>query len=169
MVRGLLLVYAVVELAAVLALSAAVGWAWALITLLAVFVLGVVVATPLAGLQLGAQVVQLRAGLKEPRSALSDGAMVTLATVLVLVPGLVTTLLGLLLLTPPIRTLTRPALAAIVLRGIQRRIPLVTDLRSARESRDYGDYIDGEVIDVTDVEPPVLPAQVQTAPRQHAP
>jgi UPF0716 protein FxsA len=176
MVRGLLLSYVVVELAAVLALSATVGWGWTLLALLVTAVLGVVVWVPMAGWQLGAQVVQLRSGLKEPRSALSDGAMVSLATVLILVPGLVTTALGILLLAPPIRTLARPALAAIALRGVQRRMPLIADVGmfghdvQAPDTRDHRDYIDGEVIDVRDVEPPVLPpAHVQTAPHQHAP
>lgn len=173
MVRGLLLIYVVVELAAILALSATIGWGWTLLALLVTAVLGVVVCVPMAGWQLGAQVVQLRSGLKEPRSALSDGAMVSLATVLILVPGLVTTALGLLLLVPPIRTLARPALAAIALRGFQRRIPLITDVRmfgDRPDDRERRDYIDGEVIEVRDVEPPVLPAAyVQTAPHQPAP
>jgi len=174
MVRGLLLVYVVVELAAILALSVTIGWGWTLLALLVTAVLGVVVWVPMAGWQLSAQVVQLRSGSKEPRSALSDGAMVTLATVLILVPGLVTTTLGILLLAPPIRTIARPALGAIALRGVQRRIPLITDVRMFRDGRDaddHRDYIDGEVIDiqdVRDVEPLVLPpARVQTAPRPH--
>ncbi|OBF83749.1 membrane protein FxsA [Mycobacterium sp. 852002-51163_SCH5372311] len=173
MVRGLLLIYVVVELAAILALSATVGWGWTLLALLVTAVLGVVVWVPMAGWQLGAQVVQLRSGVKEPGSALSDGAMVSLATVLILVPGLVTTALGILLLAPPIRTLARPALAAIALRGVQRRIPLITDVRmfdDASGATDHRDYIDGEVVDVRDVEPAVLPpAQVRAAPHQHAP
>ena len=95
--------------------------------------------------------------MKEPRRALSDGAMVTLATVLVLVPGLVTTTVGMLLLVPPIRTVTGPVLAATLLRGLQRRVPLITDTAGR------SDFIDGEVIDVRDfgdardVEPPALP------------
>ncbi|HTQ16580.1 FxsA family protein [Mycobacterium sp.] len=163
MVRRLLLIYALLELAAVAALVATIGWGWTLLALLASFFLGVVVWAPVAGRQISAQLTQLRSGLKEPSSALSDGAAVTLATVLVLVPGPVTTILGMLLLAPPVRALARPALAAMAVRGFEKRIPLITDLRM----RDDRDYIDGEVIDVIDVEPEVLPpAQVQT---HHAP
>jgi UPF0716 protein FxsA len=179
MFRRLLLIYAIVELAAILALAATIGWGWTLLVLLTVSVLGVVVGAPMAGVQLSAQVMQLRAGLKEPRSAFSDGAMVTLATVLLLVPGLVTTTLGILLMAPPIRGVARPALAAFAMRGLERRIPLITDVRmpgggfEARESpenRNRGDYIDGEVIDVVDVEPPNLPsARVHTAPNHRTP
>jgi UPF0716 protein FxsA len=154
MVRRLLLIYAVVELAVTIALVSTIGWGWTLLTLLATFVLGIVVWAPMAGRQLSAQLVQLRSGLKEPRSALGDGAMVTLATVLVLVPGLVTTTLGILLMVPPIRALARPGLAAIAMRSFQRRVSLITD---TAPGRDRQDYIDGEVIDVREVEPPALP------------
>jgi UPF0716 protein FxsA len=156
MVRRLLLVYAVVELAVIIALVSTIGWDWSLLALLATFILGWGLLAPMAGSHLIHQLGQLRAGVKEPRSALSDGAMVTLATILVLVPGLVTTTLGMLLLVPPIRTVAGPGLAAVALRGFQRRVPLITD--TAGRSR--GDYIDGEVYDVTDVldvEPPALP------------
>jgi UPF0716 protein FxsA len=167
MIRRLLLIYAVVELAATLALAVTIGWGWTLLALAAGFVLGVVVWAPMAGWQLSAQLMQLRSGLKEPRSALSDGVMVTLATFLVLTPGLVTATLGILLLVPPIRNLARPALTAVALRGLEKRIPLITDTGSAGE---YRDYIDGEVIDVRDVEPPILPtAQMHTAPDHTAP
>jgi UPF0716 protein FxsA len=176
MVRRLLLIYAIVELAATLALAVTIGWGWTLLALLAVAVLGVVVWAPMAGWQLSAHLMQLRSGLKEPRSALSDGVMVTLATFLVLVPGLVTTTLGILLLAPPIRTLARPAVAAFALRGLEKRIPLITDVRTSGDYPDGRDYIDGEVLDVVDVwdvrdvEPPILPpAHVQTAPNHRAP
>jgi UPF0716 protein FxsA len=52
----------------------------------------------------------------------------------------------------------------MAVRGIGRRAPLITVVTagsdphaSARPSRD--DYIDGEVIDVTDVDPPALPGR----------
>jgi UPF0716 protein FxsA len=176
MFSRLLLIYAIVELAAILALAAMIGWGWTLLALLAVSVLGVVVGAPMAGVQLSAQVMQLRAGLKEPRSAFGDGAMVTLATVLVLVPGLVTTTLGILLMAPPIRGVARPALAAFVLRGLERRIPRITHVRmpgggsEAPDSSNHRDYIDGEVIDVVDVEPPILrSARMDTARTHRAP
>lgn len=166
MIRRLLLVYAIVELAAIVALVSTIGWGWTLLALVATFVLGVLVWAPMAGVQLGTQLVQLRTGLKEPRSALGDGAMVALASVLVLVPGLVTTTLGLLLLAPPIRKLARPALTAIALRGFEKRVPLIADpglfgpaaYSTTSGGRESGDYIDGEVIDVRDVEPPALPS-----------
>jgi UPF0716 protein FxsA len=84
------------------------------------------------------------------------------ATGLVLVPGLVTTVLGMLLLLPPVRAAAGPGLTNIALRGLRRRAPLVsysttfTDFRHQSAS-DGADYIDGGVIDVHDFEPAALP------------
>lgn len=155
MVRRLLLIYTLVELAAVVALVSTIGWGWTLLALVGTFAVGVVVSAPIATRQLGAQLVQLRSGLKEPGKALGDGVMVSLASALVLVPGLVTTAIGMLLLIPPIRAAARPRLAAIAMRRFPESAPLITDMtRPARP-----DYIDGEVIDVTDFEPPALPVR----------
>ncbi len=127
MLSRLLLIYAIAELAVVIALVSTVGWGWTLLVLLATFLLGWGLLAPMAGSHLIRQIGQLRSGLTEPRSAVSDGAVVTLATVLVLVPGLVTTALGLLLLVPQIRSAAGPGLTAIGVRGLRRRMPLITD------------------------------------------
>jgi UPF0716 protein FxsA len=173
MVSRLLLIYAVVELAVVFALASTIGFGWTLLVLLATFLLGCGVLAPLGGWQLTQQFVRLRSGSREPQSALSDGALVAIASGLVIVPGLVTTVLGLLLLMPPIRAVARPGLTAIALRGFLRRVPLTADARTsdarawnsrpAPHDTDTPDYIDGEVIDVrydrdSDTwEPPTLP------------
>lgn len=170
MVSRLLLSYAVVELAVVFALAATIGFGWTLLVLLATFVLGFGLLTPLGGWQLGRRLLWLRSGLAEPRSALSDGALVTVASVLVLVPGLVTTTMGLLLLVPPIRALARPGLTAIAVRGFLRNVPLTADAAANMagafgESGTDPDFIDGEVIDVIDVEPLTLqPPRVAAEP-----
>lgn len=164
MLSRLLLIYAVAELAAVIALVSTVGWGWTLLVLLSAALLGWGVLAPMAGSQLVRQIRQLRS---DPR-AVSDGTMVTLATVLILVPGLVTTALGLLLLVPPIRKLARPGLAALGVRGLRRRMPLITDARlfGADDRRGYpgdgpADYIDGEVVDVREFRPPALPNEMR--------
>jgi UPF0716 protein FxsA len=161
MVSRLLLVYAVVELAAIFALVYAIGWGWTLLILLATFVLGWGLLAPLAGSQLLQQLGRMRSGAREPQSTLGDGALVTVATGLVLVPGLVTTAVGTLLLLPPVRAVAGPSVTAIALRSLQRRMPLVTYPRAFTESRrgypaDGHDYIDGEVIDVREYDPPAL-------------
>jgi UPF0716 protein FxsA len=162
MVSRLFLGYAVVELAAIFALVSTLGWGWALLILLGTFVLGWGVLAPMAGSQLIRQLGRMRSGLNEPRSTLGDGAMVTVAMALVLVPGLVTTALGLLLLVTPIRAVAGPRLTTIALRGFHGRVPVITYTTAFTDSGrghsgDGRDYIDGEVIDVTDFAPPALP------------
>ena len=162
MVSRLFLVYVLVELAVVMALASTIGLGWTLVLLLAAFVAGLA----LAGSQLKRQLARLRSGLTTQQSQLvTDGAMVALGSVLVVVPGLVTTAAGLLLLLPPTRAAARPVLTAMAVRGIGRRAPLITVTtvgadRYATAPRPRGDYIDGEVLDVTDVsvaDPPALP------------
>jgi UPF0716 protein FxsA len=159
MMWRLFVVYAVVELAAVIALVSAVGWGWTLLVLLATSLLGWGVFAPMAGSHLAHRIGQLRSGLTERRAVVSDGAMVALAMGLVMVPGLVTTVLGLLLLAPPVRAAAAPVAAS----GLRRRVPLLSFATGYRAGRvrvrpgDGRDYIDGEVIDVQDVEPPALP------------
>ena len=168
MVSRLLLIYAVVELAVVFALVSTVGWGWTLLVLLATSLLGWGILAPMAGSHLIQRIGQLRSGLSERRTA-GDSAMITLAMALVMIPGLVTTALGLLLLVPPVRSVAAPGLAAIAVRGLRNRVPLASyatafATASARgyssgPPSDRGDYIDGEVLDVQDVqdvEPPAL-------------
>jgi UPF0716 protein FxsA len=163
MLSRLLLVYAVVELAVIFALVSTIGWGWTLLVLLGTFLLGWGLFAPVAGSQLVRQLGQLRSDLAQSRSAVSDAALVALGMALVLVPGLVTTVLGLLLLVRPIRAVVGPRLAGIALRGLRRRAPLIIDTTAfTADSRrgypgDGRDYIDGEVIDVEDFEPPALP------------
>ena len=121
--------------------------------------LAVVVA--LAGSQLKLQLARLRSGLSadQPRLA-ADTTAVAAGTLLMVVPGLVTSAAGLLLLLPPTRAAARPMLSALAARGIGRRIPLITVATVGADrfgQRPRGDYIDGEVIDVTEVDPPALP------------
>ena len=160
MLSRLLLIYAVVEVAVIFALVSTIGWGWTLLVLLATFLLGWGVLAPMAGWQLIDRIGRLRFGLTDPRSAASDGALVTLATVLVLIPGVASTALGVLLLMRPVRAIAGPGLTAIAMRRLQRRIPrvsYVTTSRTEARSAEDPDYIDGEVIDVRDVARPVSP------------
>jgi UPF0716 protein FxsA len=151
MVLRWFLIYAVVELAVVVALSSAIGFGWTVLLLLGTFVLGLA----LAGSQLNRHVRRLRAGLSDMRGAVTDSVLVALGTVLVVVPGLVTSALGVLLLLPPTRAAVRPMLAALAARHV--RLITVAGTAAAGYPAGHGDYIDGEVIDVTDIEPPPLP------------
>jgi UPF0716 protein FxsA len=167
MVSRLLLIYAVVELAVIIALVSTIGIGWTLLVLLATFVVGLSVGLAQFGRQLARQLTRLRSGLSTPREVLSDSAAVTLGTVLVVIPGLATTAAGLLLLVPATRAVAGPALTTAVFRGLGVRAPIIATTSGADSRRGYsgdrGDFIDGEVIDVQDVadmEPPALPGGV---------
>jgi UPF0716 protein FxsA len=162
MVSRLFLIYVVVELAVVVGLASTIGLGWTLLLVLAAFAGGLA----LGGSQLKVQLTRLRSGLNADRPRLaSDGALVGLGTLLVMVPGLVTTAAGLLLLLPPSRAAARPVLTAMAARGVGRRFPLITvttvgaDGYGHRQRPDYidGEVIDGEVVDVSDVDPPAIP------------
>jgi UPF0716 protein FxsA len=152
MVMRWFLIYVVVELAAVVALASTIGIGWTALLLLATFAIGLV----LAGSQVKRHIRRLRNGFDNPQGALTDSALIGLGTLLVVIPGLVTSALGLLLLSPPTRAAARPVLSLLV----ARRVPLIGAAAAGSRRYDtarHGDYIDGEVIDVVDVEPPALP------------
>ena len=157
MVPRLFLLYVVAELAVVVALASSIGFGWTLLLLLAAFAGGLA----LAGSQLKVQLNRLRSGLDAGRSTLAaDSMAVAFGTLLVVMPGLLTSVAGLLLLLPPTRAAARPLLSAMAVRGLGRRIPLITvaGVRRPYDRPSRPDYIDGEVVDVTEVpDPPALP------------
>ncbi|MEV3904654.1 FxsA family protein [Mycobacterium sp. NPDC050551] len=154
MMMRLFLLYAVVELAVLVALVSTLGFGWTLLLVLATFVLGLA----LAGSQLRRQIGRLQSGLTaaSARGAVTDSALVALGTVLVAIPGVASSVLGALLLLPPTRAAVRPAATALAARRLGR-VPLVTvpGMAPTHGARDYSDggYIDGEVLEVHDTPP----------------
>jgi UPF0716 protein FxsA len=74
-----------------------------------------------------------------------------LGTVLVVIPGLASSVVGALLLLPPTRAIARPLVSVIA----ARRMPLIAAAPGTAAGWGYdaagrGDYIDGEVVDVSD-------------------
>src|SRR5829696_5158665 len=150
MAMRLFLIYTLVEFAVIVALVSTIGFGWTILALLGTFVVGLV----LAGSQVKRHIRRLRAGLNAAtvHGAAADSVLVALGTVLVVIPGLASSVVGALLLLPPTRAAVRPLVMAA------RRIPLVTAAAASAPGWGYtaagrGDYIDGEVVDVVDVEP----------------
>jgi len=154
MAMRLFLLYVLVETAIMVGLTYTIGFGWTILLLAAAFALGLA----LAGSQLRRQVAQLRTGLGgAPADRMTDSVLVALGSVLVIVPGLVSSAAGLLLLLPPTRAAMRPLAGLVATRTIARHVTFV-DLPS-RGPTGRRDYIDGEVIDVQDAAPvPNLPA-----------
>ncbi len=151
----LFLVYAVVELAVLVALASTIGFGWTVLLVAGTFLAGLA----LAGSQLRRHLRRLQSGLTaaNAQGAVTDSVLVALGTVLVVIPGLASSVLGVLLLLPASRAVARPLVTAMA----ARRAPLIVGVGTvgsaaagARSgysaSRGYGDYIDGEVLDVTE-------------------
>ncbi|MGK2882044.1 MAG: FxsA family protein [Mycobacterium sp.] len=155
MALRLFALYVLLELAAVVALVYTVGFGWAVLTVVATFALGVL----LAGSQARSQLRKLQNGLTAPQGAIADSALVALGTLLVLTPGLVTTVAGLLIMLPPTRAIARPAIGAAAARSLGKRTTFIGTFPT--DPRPRGDYIDGEVIDVVDVDQPAIPPAVR--------
>lgn len=132
--------YAVTELAVAALMIWAFGLGWTFVILAATFMAGVV----LSGSQMKSQVSGLRMAHTNPRRAATDGALVGLGTALVFLPGFVTTVAGALMLAPPTRQAMRPMAAALLTRGIAKRMGPMYPVAARRT-----DYIDGEVISET--------------------
>jgi UPF0716 protein FxsA len=159
MAMRVFLLYTVVELAVIVALTSTVGFGWTVLTLLGTFVVGLA----LAGSQVKRHIRRLQSGLtaSKVQGVATDSVLVALGTVLVVIPGLASSVIGALLLLPPTRAAARPLVTAMA----ARRVPLVAAAAGTGaagwgyDAAGRGDYIDGEVIDVTDIEPPSLPRQ----------
>ena len=142
------LTYVVVELAVIVALTSTIGFGWTILALLATWLVGVT----LAGSQVKRHLHRLQSGLTAAKlqGAATDSLLVALGTVLVVIPGLASSVAGSLLLLPPTRAAARPLVAAMA----ARRVPLVVAAGPAAptgwgyDASGRGDYIDGEVIDV---------------------
>lgn len=154
----MLLTYIVIETVAVAALIWAVGFGWTVLGLLMAFTAGLALA---AG-QIRHQVRRLRSGAG--RGALTDGGLVAAGTLLVAVPGPVTTLLGLGLLAPATRSAVRPLLVSAATVSLGRYTPLLGAATvgrhwyASRRSTHRDDYIDADVVSVIEVDQPTLSA-----------
>ncbi len=120
----IVLLYLVVEVLAVVGLASWIGVGWTLLVLLAGAVLGLLLARREGVRAARALTVAVQNG-RLAHSEVTDGLLVALGGVLLFVPGLVTDVLGLALLLPPVRGLVRRRLVD----AAERRAP---DLRTAR-------------------------------------
>jgi UPF0716 protein FxsA len=155
MAMRLFLIYVVVELAVLVGLVSTIGLGWTLLAVLVTFVVGIA----LAGSQVARHIVRLQSALSSHSSSTAlatDSALVALGAVLVVIPGLASSALGALLLMPPTRRVARPVATTLIGKRLARATPLVMTYSAGSERHREPDYVDGEVIDVIDVEPAAL-------------
>ena len=95
------------------------------------------------------------AGKQIDEARTADRAMVSFGALLMIIPGLVTGVAGLLLLLPPVRSFARP----VVLHRIQPWIR--PNLRFGRGTMGFRrDVVDVDIVDDTDAGPPSSPAEL---------
>ncbi|WP_067807584.1 FxsA family protein [Nocardia beijingensis] len=135
--------YLVVEVTALVAVGQLIGALPAVLLLIAGSGAGMLLVGA-QGRRVFEQFRRAARGEVAPGTAVADGAMVAAGGVLMFVPGLVTSLFGLLLLLPPTRLLARPVLAAFAARRFRR---LVAAAPYRGVVVDGGHVVDGVVVE----------------------
>lgn len=139
----LFVLYLVVEVTALVAVGQLIGALPAVLLLIAGSGAGMLLVGA-QGRRVFEQFRRAARGEVAPGTAVADGAMVAAGGVLMFVPGLVTSLFGLLLLLPPTRLLARPVLAAFAARRFRR---LVAAAPYRGVVVDGGHVVDGVVVE----------------------
>ncbi|MDA3631115.1 FxsA family protein [Saccharopolyspora oryzae] len=108
---------------------------------------------------------------RSPDREISDGVLIAASGLLIILPGLLSDVAGLLLLFPPIRAVLRKRM----LRAAERRSKQMQDqvwLHTQRVRRERGsagsDVIDGEVVSVTEDDEPTADAGPKLLPPQRS-
>jgi UPF0716 protein FxsA len=142
------LLYLAVEIVAVVALASWIGVGGTLLVLLGGALLGLWLARR-EGVRAVRAIAEAARDRRVAHVELTDGLLVAVGGLLLIVPGLVTDVAGLLLLLPPSRALVRRRMV----RAAERRAPL---LRTER-IRGEGTVVEGEVVADPAPEPPARP------------
>ncbi|MBF6220407.1 FxsA family protein [Nocardia abscessus] len=143
----LFVLYVVVEVAALVAVGQLIGVLPTVLVLIAGSAAGILLVGA-QGRRVFEQFRRAARGEVAPGTAVADGALVAAGGVLMFVPGLVTSLFGLLLLLPPTRSLLRPlvmAFAARRFRGLAAAAPyrgVVVDAGSVVDGVVVGQWYD---------------------------
>lgn len=132
------LVYLILELAAISAVSWAIGFWWTLLALLLGALLGSWLARREGRRAFTALATATRAG-GSGHAELTDGVLIAVGGVAIMLPGFLSDLIGFAFLLPPTRALLRKYWLA----RMERRAPA---MRTAR-MRGNGTVVDGEVVD----------------------
>ncbi|WP_181723664.1 FxsA family protein [Nocardia gipuzkoensis] len=138
----LFVLYVVVEVAALVAIGQLIGVLPTVLVLIAGSAAGMLLVGA-QGRRVFEQFRRAARGEVAPGAAVADGALVAAGGVLMFVPGLVTSLFGLLLLLPPTRSLLRPLVTAFAARRF-RRLAAAAPYRGVVV--DAGSVVDGVVV-----------------------
>ncbi|WP_297666684.1 FxsA family protein [uncultured Corynebacterium sp.] len=132
-------VYLVVEIIAFILLGVWIGWGWALLILLGLFVLGIALAT----WQMRELTVRALQQKDHPGELTADMALSMVGAVGVAVPGIVTSFFGIFFLIPPTRSLIRKMLGQAARRSLERfGVTTYSRVSHIQNSGGWGDVID---------------------------
>lgn len=171
-ILALLLVAGVVELAVLVAIGLAIGVLPTIGLLVAAAVLG----SWLLRWQGRRTLQEFREAIgqrRPPEKELSDGVLIAAAGILIILPGLLSDVAGLLCLLPPVRAVLRKRM----LRAAERRSKAMQErmwLHSQQADRGQGatgpggDVIDGEVVSVTEDDEPAAAGPELLPPQRSA-
>ncbi|WP_194813680.1 FxsA family protein [Nocardia sp. XZ_19_385] len=140
--------YAVIELAALVAVGHFFGVVPAILSLIVVSTIGILLIGS-QGRRVFAQFRRARAGEITPGTAVADATLVATGGFLMFIPGLVTGLIGLLFLLPPTRFLVRPLVRSVADRRVSKlraQMPYRGIVIDGEEVVDRGEVIDGVVV-----------------------
>jgi UPF0716 protein FxsA len=135
----LFIVVPIAELAVVIQVGQEIGVLWTVALLVADSILGSVLMRS-QGRTAWRRFNEAIAAGKVPAREVLDGALVIFGGLLLLTPGFITDVLGLLLLIPP----TRAAVRAVLARRLAHR--MVTSMSAPRHGRD--DVVEGTAVDL---------------------
>ena len=159
----LLLLVPVIEIMVMIAVAQAIGGWWTFLLVIATSALGAWLITREGGRAWRALGQALREG-RMPARELADGVVVLVGGTLLLLPGFVTDLLGLLLVLTFTRPLARALFSSVITRHLVAQVEVfgastVTDRpaweqqeppHGARRSESSSEVVEGEIIDDDD-------------------
>ena len=158
--------YLAIEIGAFVALVHFLGFGWAVLITLAAVVAGFLLLQQ-QGRKVFAELRRASRNEVDPRGPLTDNALLAAASLLMVIPGVVSTVVGLILLVPPVRRVMRPVVAATG----ARRFAATMDRAGIYASGMYvgGTVIDGTVVDGdgTVVTPTATDTSDRGLPRGH--
>ncbi|MFW0785742.1 FxsA family protein [Gordonia sp. CPCC 206044] len=159
--------YLAIEIGAFVAMAHFLGFAWAvLITLFAVFAGFVLLQRQ--GRKVFGELQKASRNEVDPRGPLTDTALLAASSLLMVIPGVVSTVLGLVLLAPPVRRVLRPVVVAAGAKRFAASMDRV-GVYATRGMYGRGTVIDGTVVDTDDtvVTTPASDLGYRGLPRGH--
>ena len=135
-----------IELVVFVLLGRVIGFGWAVVALVATSVAGMLLLRA-EGLRALADLRDAAAAGRRPGRELADGGLVVLGGLLLVFPGLVTSVLGLLLVLRPTRPAARRLLGLVVVRRLLGETGPRPATRQERRRPGHDDVVRGEVVD----------------------